>query len=231
MKLLNWLSSILQVAFIVILVALAALSFGTRLPFFSRMGFNFFAVTSGSMEPTLPVGSLIYAGKYKLDSLKKEDIITFKVKDPQSGAVSIVTHRIEDVLKEEKTETLTDDEGKEKEKKIVKYEFVTKGDANNAIDAFTVPSGNIIGLYQWHIPYIGFVTAFAQTGKGFLLTVILPAVVLIVWEIVSLAGHLKEHYKKKAEREIEKMKEEMRKEMVEEKKKGQGRKRIKKKQH
>ena len=87
-------------------MALAALSFGTRLPFFARLGFNFFAVTSGSMAPKIPVGSLIYAGKYKLEDLKKDDVITFKVRDDKSGQVSVVTHRIAEVVKDEKTEKI-----------------------------------------------------------------------------------------------------------------------------
>ncbi len=207
-RLFKTLGGIVQIALILLLVALAVLSFGTRLPYFSRLGFNFFAVTSGSMEPTLPVGSLIYSGKYKLDDLKKEDIITFKVKDEESGAVSIATHRIEKAIKDEIIKKPA--EGEEgTEKKILKYEFVTKGDANNAADIKTVPSANIIGLYQWYIPKIGYITGFAQTGKGFLLLVILPAIILIVWELSALIKNIKDYYSKKSNKEIEKLKKQL----------------------
>lgn len=208
-KILKILGFVVQMVLILILVGLVVLSFATRLPFLSRMGLNFFAVTSGSMEPTIPVGSLIYAGKYRLEDLKKGSIITFKVKNEEDKAVSIVTHRIDAVLKKETIRKIKDDKGGEKEKKIVKYDFVTKGDANNTVDARTVPLGNIIGLYQWHIPKIGYVTNFAQTGKGFLLLIILPAVILIVWELISLITYIKNYYKEKAEKEIEKIKKEL----------------------
>lgn len=193
---------IFQLVLILVLVSLAILSFGTRLPYFSRLGLNFFAVTSGSMEPTIPVGSLIYAGKYKLGELKKGNIITFKVKNPETGKVSVATHRIEEVLREEEVKELEDG----KEKKLIKYDFVTKGDANNTADARAVPSGNIIGLYQWHIAKVGYVTSFAQTGKGFLLLVILPASILIIWEFVSLITYIKNYYQEKTQKEIRKLK-------------------------
>lgn len=219
MKLLKIISSFIQVILIAVLVFLAAASFATRLPFFSRLGLNFFAVVSGSMEPKIPVGSLIYAGKYKLEDLKKDDIITFKVKDDKTDNVSVVTHRIYEVMKDEKTEKIKDDQGKETEKKIVSYEFVTKGDANNTIDQRTVPAANIIGLYNWYVPYVGYVTSFVQTGRGFLLLIILPALILIVWELASLILTLKNYYQEKSKREIAKIKEQLTKEMAEKNKK------------
>lgn len=197
-----------QVILILLLVGLTCLSFGTRLPFLSKLGFNFFAVTSGSMEPTLPVGSVIYAGKYKLDELKKDDIITFQVRDDKNGQISTVTHRINEVLKDEDVKQY-EVEGETKEKRVVSYNFVTKGDANNTPDQRTVPSGNIIGLYQWHLPYVGYAVSFAQTSTGFLLLVILPAIILIVWELTSLIIQIKNHYQQKAEKEIEKLKKEL----------------------
>lgn len=223
-RIISILGSIAQLVLVVFLVVLAALSFATRLPFFARLGLNFFAVTSGSMEPKIPVGSLVYAGKYKLEDLKKEDVITFKVRDDQNGQVSVVTHRIAEVMKDEKTEKIKDDQGKETEKKIVKYEFVTKGDANNTVDARTVPAANIIGLYQWQVPYVGYVTNFTQTGKGFILLVIIPAVILIVWELVSLITHIKNYYQEKAKKEIEKIKKQLEAESKEVKKRKKSKK-------
>jgi signal peptidase len=225
-KIFNILTALVQVILILILVILSVLSFGTRLPYFSRLGINFFAVTSGSMEPTLPLGSLIYAGKYKLDELKEGDIITFKVKDPESGNVSVVTHRIEKAIKDEIIKKPA--EGEEgKEKKILKYEFVTKGDANNASDIRTVPSANIIGLYQWYIPKIGYLTSFTQTGRGFLLLVILPAIILIIWELATLIKNIKDYYNKKSQKEIEKLKKQLKAEKEKTKKKKKAKKKKK----
>jgi signal peptidase len=214
-KLIKIAGYVVQTALILMLVLLAVFSFGTRLPLLSQRGLNFFAVTSGSMEPTIPAGALIYTGKYQLEELSKGDIITFQLKDSQSGEVSVVTHRINKVLKEEETKTYEAD-GEEKEKKVVTYEFVTKGDANNTPDSRTVPAGNIIGKYQWHLPRVGYVTTFAQTQQGFLLLVVLPALILIVWELVSLISYIKEHYENKAKEEIEKIKQEMEKEKKDE---------------
>jgi signal peptidase len=208
-KVIAILAAFIQIVLIVALLTVSVLSFGTKLSYFAKLGFNFFAVTSGSMEPTLPVGSLIYVGKYKVEDLKQGDIITFKVKDAESAEVSVVTHRIEEVIKEERLEKIGVEGEEEQEKKYLKYEFVTKGDANTATDARTVPSINILGLYQWHLPYLGYVTNFAQTPVGFISMVIIPAIILIVWEVVSLVLHFKKEIALKSEKEIAKLKKEL----------------------
>lgn len=160
------------------------------------------------MEPTIPTGALIYSGKYKLDDLKKKDIITFYSRDAKSGAVTVVTHRIVDVIKSETIEKIGE-KGKEKDKKILKYEFATKGDANNTIDQRLVPSSNILGLYKWHIPKIGYIAYFTQTPKGFALMIILPTIVIIFWEIFDVVLHFKKKYEEKSKKEIERLKKEL----------------------
>lgn len=197
--------SVLQTLLIVFLVAIALFSFGSRVPFLAQHGLTFYSVISGSMEPSIPVGSLIYAGKYKLEELKKDDIITFTVENATDSKPIIVTHRIVNVTKNERAEQLPESQ----EKKIIEYSFTTKGDANKDADATPVMPGAILGLYKWHLPYLGRVSMFAQTPVGFGLVVLLPAAILIVWEITSLVLHFKQEYQRKSEAEISKLKEEL----------------------
>lgn len=199
---------IIQTILIVILVLVAIVTFSTKIPFLSQIGLNFFYVISGSMEPTIKTGSLIYIGKYKVAELKKNDIITFYSREPKSGAVNVVTHRIIDVIKDEKKEIVKEND-KNIEKMIVKYEFSTKGDANNTVDQRLTPSGNIIGLYKWSIPKLGYVTHFAQTPKGFVLMIIIPSLILVIWEIIDVIMHFKKKYEDKTKEEIEKLKKEL----------------------
>ncbi|MFH1244358.1 MAG: signal peptidase I [bacterium] len=195
MKIGKILLTLTQVLLVGGLLVVAVLTFGSKIPFLSRLGINFFYVVSGSMEPTIPTGALIYSGKYKLEELKKDDIITFNLRDEKSGAVSIVTHRIDSLEKVE---------GMKGDKKTLTYNIITKGDANNTTDPRNIPPGNIIGLYRWYLPYLGYVTSFAQTVKGFILLVILPATILIIWEIIDLVLYFKNYYEKKYKAKNEK---------------------------
>ena len=192
--------TVLQMLFIVAFVGLAVATFGTRIPMLAQWGINFFAVTSGSMEPAIPTGALIYTSKYNLDDLKKGDVITYR--KTGNNQTAVVTHRIDSVDKKETTVS---------DKKTLTYNFHTKGDANSEPDNYTVTPGEIIGKYAWHLPYLGFVTAFAQTQQGFLLLVILPAAVLVIWEVISLVLHFKQEYSLQSEKEIAKLKAELEK--------------------
>lgn len=62
----------------------------------SLLGFQLYRVESGSMEPTLPVGSVFLSRKADgTEALKEGDIVTFHT---LSG--SVVTHRIIEVVRE-----------------------------------------------------------------------------------------------------------------------------------
>jgi len=206
--------SLAETLLIVALLVIAVISFGTRVPALARIGFNFFAVTSGSMQPKIPTGSLIYAGKYKLEDLKQGDVITYQKTNPDSKQSSVVTHRIFSIDKKEEKQQ-TNDNGKKSEKITITYTFKTKGDANSKPDEYTVIPGEIIGLYKWHLPVLGYVSIFAQQPLGFMLLVILPATILIVWEIASVVLHFKQHYEKKSQSEIERLKAELAKKDLE----------------
>jgi signal peptidase len=208
-KLLNLTLSLVQTVIIIIFVAITIASFGTRIPLLARFGLNFFAVTSGSMEPTIPTGSLVWVGKYKLENLKKGDVITFRVNDEQLKQSAVVTHRIDEVKKSEKQEEVTGKDGKKESKSVVTYAFKTKGDANAVQDSFDLEPSQIIGLYKSHIPKIGYLSLFAQTPQGFILMIVVPAAILIIWEVVSLILHFKKKYESKSKAEIAKLKEQL----------------------
>ena len=87
-------------------------------------------VLSGSMEPAIPVGSVIYVRAAKPEEICPGDVISFY----QDGMV--VAHRVI-------------------ENRLLVGEFVTKGDANPREDPQTVPYASFIGLVTAHIPYIG----------------------------------------------------------------------------
>ena len=59
-------------------------------------GINTFVVTSGSMEPMYPVGSLIYVKKVNPEEIKVEDTITFYM----NNSKIIATHQVYEIDEE-----------------------------------------------------------------------------------------------------------------------------------
>lgn len=109
-------------------------------------GFQLFSVESGSMEPTLPVGSLIVSRRPKdPGELAGGDIVTFRT---LSG--SVVTHRI--------TEVISKSDG------TVAYR--TKGDnPRNSPDQELLTADRVIGIFVARVPLTGQKQTGAVYGK------------------------------------------------------------------
>jgi signal peptidase len=122
-------------------------------------------VYTGSMEPAIPVGSVVVIKPVNTETLKTGDIICFKLSEPTS-----ITHRIFNVT----------DEG-----------FVTKGDANEGPDQWIVKKESVIGKVILTIPYIGYIGYFVRTPIGLILLIVLPASLIIIIEIRSIIKELK----------------------------------------
>ncbi len=138
-----------------------------------KSGYGTFIVLSGSMEPEIHTGSVV-AVKTQ-DEYKIGDVITFgentKSKKP-------TTHRITEV-------------NDSKEGNI----YTTKGDANNSEDQKTVKEDEILGRVFFSIPYIGYAVSAVQKPIGFILILVIPAVIIIYDEI----GKIKKEVLKKVD--------------------------------
>lgn len=105
----------------------------------SFFGYKPLVVISGSMEPTLKVGSIIYYQQMDIDSFEKNDILVYTTNN------HIISHRIV-----EKSE-----DG-----------FITKGDANKTIDSDQVYEEQVLGKStNWCIPFLGYYTDFIYHHK------------------------------------------------------------------
>lgn len=96
-------------------------------------GFHMYHVLSGSMEPAVRVGSLIYVYEGQPEDIVEKDIIAFYSSLEDGG---IITHRV-----------LMNN--------VVSGTFQTKGDANDGEDPTPVPYANYIGEVVRTIPYMG----------------------------------------------------------------------------
>ncbi len=112
------------------------------------MGYEIYEVVSGSMEPEIPVGSVIYVKAAEPDMVETGDIIAFQ----KDG--SVITHRVE-------------------ENRYVEGEFVTKGDANREEDMEPVPYESLIGKVERHIPVLGIIMTLLTSNTGKLYAVLL----------------------------------------------------------
>ena len=79
--------------------------------------------------------------------------------------------------------------------------FITKGDANEDPDPYTVYPNWVVGVVKFHIPYLGYFTNFAQTRLGLILLLVLPAVIIIGVEVRSIWITLSRMEKSKGETE------------------------------
>jgi len=128
-------------------------------------------VYTGSMEPAIPVGSVVVIKLANPETLKIGDIICFKVSE---SATTTVTHRVSNIT----------DEG-----------FITKGDANEDPDQWIVKKENVIGKAIFTIPYIGYIGYFVRTPVGFILLIIIPATLIIIKETRNIIKELKKKEK------------------------------------
>lgn len=138
------------------LAVLIILLFTITLVALRIFGFQLFTITSGSMEPNLPVGSLIYSRPTDPNTLKEGDIITF-----MNDETTIVTHRISEVV----TETNSTGE------QVLK--FRTKGDANSNVDGKLVHYKNVIGTPVVVMPFLGYLSYYIQHPPGIYVTLII----------------------------------------------------------
>lgn len=147
--------------------ALAALVVVALLPVVAHVavsflpGFAGFVVGSGSMEPAVDGGSLVYVqdtGEYE-----PGDVITFRVDE------QVVTHRVVD-------ETPRG--------------YVTKGDANDAPDEWRVTDEQVVGELVFAVPLYGTLLNLVSTPLGYAVAVFLPASFLLALEVRELLAEL-----------------------------------------
>ena len=137
-------------------------------------GYSFMRTLTGSMEPAIPVHSFIVTEEVDPSSLQVGDIITFRATESSmEGALN--THRITSVYEENG-----------------QLMFHTKGDANAVEDAAPVAAVNVVGRVVFVSAALGTVVSLFSNPLVFFPFIILPLVVLMVFEIAKLVKSTKE---------------------------------------
>ena len=137
-------------------------------------GYSFMRTLTGSMEPAIPVHSLVVVQETDPADLAVGDIITFRSTN-QALEGSLNTHRI----------TQIDETGGQ-------LAFHTKGDANAVEDTELVASGNVVGRVVFVSAWIGVVASLLSNPLLFFPLIVLPLVVLLAIEIAKMVRQTQE---------------------------------------
>lgn len=127
-------------------------------------GYSLFRVVTGSMEPTLPVGSLLLTEQTEMQNVQVDDIICFRA---QESAIfgKMMTHRVVGVHTGADGALL----------------FETKGDANLAQDGYLVTQTNYVGKVIWNTGegnMLSSIFSFFTNKVGFLACIVFPCFLL-----------------------------------------------------
>lgn len=175
---LNILGNILFYLFMLILLLIISFTllskFSGGVPLI--LGNRLYAVVSGSMEPSIKTGSLVVVKDVDADTLEVDDVITYNHIDSQK----VVTHRIVKIS----------------QVNSVLY-FTTRGDANDTDDFASVSQENLIGKVTLTIPFAGRILVFANSKTGVFMLLIVPGILLIIFESIQVYKNVMLSKKKK----------------------------------
>lgn len=143
--------NIVSTVLVALVVLCAVFLMGSRL-----MGYRVYTVISGSMEPELSVGDLLYVKPVDPSTIKVGDDVTFVLNED----LVVATHRVIAVDVETK-------------------HLYTKGIANDIEDA-PVHFNNVLGVVDFSIPLLGYVSDFIQNPPGMYITIAAGAVLIIL---------------------------------------------------
>ena len=139
--------------------------------------FSVYTIVTISMEPTINVYDVIINTRVDdPNEIKQGDVITFTSTWQVTYGMTI-THRV--VGKK------TLDDGS--------ICFITRGDNNTQEDQACVKENNVIGKVKAVIPGLGRIQAFLSSSIGWLLIIIVPALYIIVKDILKLFKLSKEN--------------------------------------
>ena len=155
-RFLNFLGSLILLAAILLCLVLAA----PRLA-----GIRTYVVISGSMEPAIPTGSMVYSKEVDPKTLETGDVIVFYSSNAAPGGTDTkdiipITHRV-----------VSND--------TAAGEITTKGDANEQNDISKVTYMNVEGKVIFHVPHLGYLASPLSSTMG-----------KIALALIILAGYL-----------------------------------------
>ncbi len=141
-------------------------------------GFSMFRVATGSMEPEMPVGTLLISKKTEIENIEVDDVVNFTSRE--NGMLGmIITHRVINIYE--------DNDGS--------VYLETKGDANKYADAKLVDEENLIGKVIYATGEGNFfadLISFLTSKIGFWACIVFPCIIIGVMVMRDTIGTLRE---------------------------------------
>ena len=135
-----------------------------------------FTVLTGSMEPSMPPGSLVVTRPVDPAAIDIGDVVTYQLR---SNEPEVVTHRVVGAGFGSEGERL----------------FVTRGDANDVNDE-PVRAVQVRGVVAYSLPYLGYVNTWVGMNRpGWLLKAVAGA--LILYGMVLVAGGVRDRFRRR----------------------------------
>lgn len=130
---------------------------------------SLYTIVSGSMEPNIKVYDVVISKKVNSPKdIKVGDVITFISTSSISKGMTI-THRVIEVVETDKG-----------------VAYRTKGDNNLSPDTMPAEYNNVIGKVILRIPQLGRVQSFIGTQSGWLIIIVIPALIIIISDILKI---------------------------------------------
>jgi len=176
-SIMSYLSTVFSWTLFIILISIALLLvyYFVTLQIYARKGeshkppFSIYTIISNSMVPKIKVYDVIVnATVDDPKEIEVGDVITFKSTSPMTTGM-IITHRVVEI-------------------RVIngEYQYVTKGDNNLISDQSPALYKNIIGRTIFKLPQLGRVQVFVASKFGWLMVVVLPAVYIIIKDIMKI---------------------------------------------
>ncbi|MFF1878409.1 signal peptidase I [Leifsonia sp. NPDC058230] len=102
-------------------------------------------ILTGSMEPTLPPGTLVVVKPGPVRDVRVGDVITYQLR---SGEPAVISHRVTAIARST-SGALT---------------FITKGDSNAHADAPVIPA-QVRGVVWYSVPLLGYANSALDQGR------------------------------------------------------------------
>ena len=139
--------------------------------------YSLFRVVTGSMEPAMPIGTLLVSKAVDIGQIEVGDIVCFRA-TVMGRLGEVVTHRVINIA------TGTDG--------LILLE--TKGDANLVADIQYVTQNNLVGRVAWYsktgnpLPDI---MSFLTSRAGFVLCIAVPSLLIVGMILKSCVGGIR----------------------------------------
>lgn len=180
--------SVLVIGAAVVVLCLVLMTKPGQAPSFG--GYTVFRITTGSMEPTYDVDTLILVKKTDPSEIRVGDVISFYSSDPALEG-SVNTHRVTG------TKGGANGDGDY-------WTYTTKGDANNAEDQYGTDSDALIGKVVASSLLLGKLARLVSNPLIFIPVILIPLVIILISNVVhtvALAGKIAKDEEEQAVRE------------------------------